>query len=489
MEGNPLKLAAKIILIVTAGVLILLAVDGYLTVQREISLFELDMEHDALLLGHAVRGMLSDVWVESGRKRVLQLVDDINRGERDLEVSWVDLDREPISGSALSVQPDSIRALMKGRGVTLTGVTEASESAFYTYVPVGVEGRVVGAIEISESRQGLRDYIRTTIIRRLILIVVMLFVSTAVIVILGIVFIGHPLRSLLEITQRMGAGDLGASVRLHGHDELDELADGLNLMGGQLKASREQLESETERRIAAIEQLRHEDRLRTVGQLASGIAHELGTPLNVIAGRAGLISSGDMSQSEIAESAEVIRVQADRMTKIVGQVLDFARRRSSGKTRVDLKACAFTVQRLLQPLAQKRGIDIAIGRSDTANVVADSAQIEQVLSNLTFNAIQASPRGGQVEISTGSEIAQPPKGSSVPRGTYAFVTVQDQGEGISEEDIPRLFEPFFTTKDVGEGTGLGLSIACSIIEDHGGWINVESSRGQGSRFTVYLPEE
>ncbi len=489
MEVNPLKLAAKIILIVTAGVLILLAVDGYLTVQREISLFELDMEHDALLLGHAVRGMLSDVWVESGRKRVLQLVDDINKGERDLEVSWMDLDREPINGSALSAQPDSIRVFMNGREVTLAGVTEASERAFYTYVPVEVEDRVVGAIEISESRQGLRDYIRTTIIRRLILIVVMLFVSTAVIVILGIVFIGHPLRSLLEVTQRMGAGDFGASVRLHGHDELDKLADGLNLMGRQLKASREQLESETARRIAAIEQLRHEDRLRTVGQLASGIAHELGTPLNVIAGRAGLISSGDMSKSEIAESADVIRVQADRMTKIVRQVLDFARRPSSGKTRVDLKTCVVNVQKLLQPLAQKRGIDIAIGRSDTANVMADAAQIEQVLSNLTVNAIQVSPRGGRVEIRTGSEIAQSPKGGSIQRGTYAFVMVQDQGEGVSEDDIPRLFEPFFTTKDVGEGTGLGLSIACSIVEDHGGWIDVKSSSGQGSRFTVYLPEE
>jgi len=483
-----LKLAAKIILTVAAGLLLLLAVDGYLTVRREISLFEADKRHDALLLGNAVRGVLAEAWLTGGRESALELIDDIGRNEPGFQVRWVELNRGRNNLYAPDAPWDSLGSLLEGRNVALGGIPRDGGMAFYTYVPLQIEGRLVGAVEVSASRMGLHEYVRTTIFRRIILIVVMLMISSAVIVILGIGFIGRPLHRLMETTQEMGAGNLSASVQLHGHDEFDELARGLNAMGRQLKISRDQLEAETARRITAVEQLRHEDRLRTVGRLASGIAHELGTPLNVIAGRAGLISSAEMPKSEIAESADVIRAQADRMTKIIRQLLDFARRPSSGKTKVDLKECAGNVQKLLQPLAQKRGISVTIGPSETANVIADAAQIDQVLSNLTVNAIQASPRGGRVEIVTGRQSVTPPEGSVCLPGVYAFVLVEDEGEGISKENIEHLFEPFFTTKDVGEGTGLGLSIAYSIVQDHGGWIDVRNLPERGSRFTVYLPE-
>jgi two-component system NtrC family sensor kinase len=484
-----LKLAAKLILIIVVGSLVLLAVDGYLSVEREIDLFEADMAHDTLVLGHALEGVVADVWRRGGPRLALEMIEDVDRGTADLQVRLVALGGTPEDLFAPRVPQERLDAVRAGKDLTLSNKTEGGPGEICTYVPINIDGYISSALEISESRAALRSYVSTTIIRRFILLLVMLLVSTGVIVILGLVFVGRPLHRLTETTRRMGAGDLSASVELHGHDELDELADGLNSMGRQLEALLKELQEETKQRIAALQQLRHADRLRTVGRLASGISHELGTPLNVVSGRATLIASGDLSQPEIQESANVIRSQADRMEKIVRQLLDFARRTPSQRAKVDLPACAANVQRLIAPISRKRRIAIEIAGSGSVTAMADETQLEQVLTNLVVNAIQASPVGGRVEITTGRETARPPEGFGGMPGTYAFVRVQDEGEGIKEENIKHLFEPFFTTKDIGEGTGLGLSIAYSIVQDHGGWIDVQSRHGQGSRFTVYLPEE
>jgi signal transduction histidine kinase len=122
-------------------------------------------------------------------------------------------------------------------------------------------------------------------------------------------------------------------------------------------------------------------------------------------------------------------------------------------------------------------------------VKIDPAQIQQVLSNLIVNAIHALPEGGTVTVRYGMKQAQPPADHGGSEEDYAFVEVTDDGIGIPEENLARIFVPFFSTKGVGEGTGLGLSIAHGIITDHGGWIAVRSTVGQGSTFSVYLPVE
>jgi signal transduction histidine kinase len=131
--------------------------------------------------------------------------------------------------------------------------------------------------------------------------------------------------------------------------------------------------------------------------------------------------------------------------------------------------------------------------ADRAHAVAaaDPIQLQQALTNLLVNAVQASPDGKAVEVSVGRERLAPPVGLSSDLGgdvqEYARIRVADEGPGIPPEDVGRIFEPFFTTKDVGEGTGLGLSVAYGIVRDHGGWIAVESEAGRGSRFSIYLP--
>jgi signal transduction histidine kinase len=116
----------------------------------------------------------------------------------------------------------------------------------------------------------------------------------------------------------------------------------------------------------------------------------------------------------------------------------------------------------------------------------DEAQLQQVLTNLMLNAIQAMPDGGRVDISL-DELRAARPGDAAAARDYVRLAIADQGVGIAPANLPRIFEPFFTTKDVGEGTGLGLSVCYGIIEEHGGWIAVDSQVAKGTRMTVYLP--
>ena len=117
----------------------------------------------------------------------------------------------------------------------------------------------------------------------------------------------------------------------------------------------------------------------------------------------------------------------------------------------------------------------------------DEGQIQQALTNLVVNGIQAMPRGGRLEITVRRERAVPPIDIGGPEAEFLRIAVRDEGDGIAPDNLRRLFEPFFTTKDVGEGTGLGLAVAYGIVREHDGWIGVESTPGAGSCFSIFLP--
>jgi two-component system NtrC family sensor kinase len=246
---------------------------------------------------------------------------------------------------------------------------------------------------------------------------------------------------------------------------LSELAEELNTMCDRLVAARERIATESAARLTALDQLRHADRLATIGQLASGVAHELGTPLNVVAGYAKMIAS-DEAPDENRASARVIAEQAVRMTAIIRQLLDFARRNKPRLSLGDLAAVTKHTIEMLSHLAQQRRVELRLSSPrPSARVRMDEAQIQQAITNLILNAIQAMPGGGQ----------------------HVRLAIHDQGPGIAPEHLSHIFEPFFTTKDVGEGTGLGLSVCYGIVQEHGGFIEVESAVGAGTRFSVFLP--
>ena len=265
------------------------------------------------------------------------------------------------------------------------------------------------------------------------------------------------------------------------------MAHAFNQMCDRLAASREQLRAETEARISALQQLRHADRLTLVGRLAAGMAHELGTPMNVVSARAELIAAE--APSELAESsARIIKTQIERMTVILRQLLDFARRRNPHKQPTDLCQLAEQSVELLTSLARRRNVAIEMTADTRPTLVeADVGQIQQVLTNLLDNAVQAMPQGGTIRVTVEYDRCRPPGTAGDLRAEFARLSVRDEGIGIPRENLEQIFEPFFTTKKSGDGTGLGLSIVADIVREHGGWMNVDSTVGGGFCFSVYLP--
>ena len=249
---------------------------------------------------------------------------------------------------------------------------------------------------------------------------------------------------------------------------------------------RERVDAETALRRAALDQLRHAERLNTIGKLASGMAHELGTPLNVISGRADLIFQGRVDFEGAKKSASIIATQAERMSMLIRNLLAFARRGGTEAAAEDVLALCHEMAELLTPLAKQKGIQIVVG-GDGAKVRVNRSEIQQVLSNLIANAIHAMSRGGTIALTTDVTRAILEDGDQTER-SYVLIRVRDQGTGIPSSILPYIFDPFFTTKDVGEGTGLGLSVVFGIVRDHGGSVRVESALGEGSTFLVYLPQ-
>ncbi|MEO6419406.1 MAG: HAMP domain-containing sensor histidine kinase [Polyangiaceae bacterium] len=208
----------------------------------------------------------------------------------------------------------------------------------------------------------------------------------------------------------------------------------------------------------------------------------------MVSGRARMISSGRLAPENVTESATIIDEQAARMTKIIRGLLDFARRGAAKKGRIDLRALTMRTLEILAPLTKKRGITLRVEGAESARLLdADSGQIEQVLTNLVVNAVDATPDGGSVVVTLVVADATPPDRNGTTPGPYLRLDVRDDGAGIAKEDLEQVFEPFFTTKEVGQGTGLGLSVAHGIVHDHGGWIDVSSEPQRGSCFSVYLP--
>ncbi|WP_447974811.1 PAS domain-containing sensor histidine kinase [Nitrospira sp. Kam-Ns4a] len=222
-------------------------------------------------------------------------------------------------------------------------------------------------------------------------------------------------------------------------------------------------------------QLRQTERLAELGTLASGMAHEIGTPMNVILGRAEYLMNRTQEEAT-KRGLETIIAQVERITKIMNQLLAFARRRPAERRPLDLRKTVADCLEVVQERFRRHAIQVETSfQEDLPAVAADSDQMSQVLLNLVINAIHAMPEGGTLRIALART------------GDAVTVTVADTGHGIPKEDLPKIFIPFFTTKETGKGTGLGLTVVHGIIQEHGGTIAVDSEPGRGTTFTISLP--
>ena len=224
------------------------------------------------------------------------------------------------------------------------------------------------------------------------------------------------------------------------------------------------------------EQLRHADRLATIGQLAAGIAHELNNPLGDILGFAQLASNVPDLHDDVYRDLVKIVKSTLYAREIVKKVLYFGRQTHPKEARTDLNKLIGEWIDFFESRSAKSGIQIVLDRDEGLPIVnGDPAQLNQVIVNVVINAIQAMPDGGILTIRTRSQDG------------WVSILVEDTGQGIEEANMDKIFLPFFTTKEVDEGTGLGLSVVYGIVNEHGGCIEVQSEKGHGSTFEIKFP--
>jgi two-component system NtrC family sensor kinase len=226
------------------------------------------------------------------------------------------------------------------------------------------------------------------------------------------------------------------------------------------------------------EQLRHADRLATIGQLAAGVAHELNEPLGNILGFAQLAKKCSGLPKQAEEDLEKILNASLNAREVIRKMLSFARPMRPQKQKVSLNQIIEEGLYFFESRCAKEGVQLLRFLSpELPEIFADPVQLNQVIVNLVINALQAMPRGGRLTIHTH------------PEGDHVFLTIEDTGTGMNEEVLKQIFTPFFTTKEVGLGTGLGLPVVHDIITSHGGTIHVDTQISSGTRFEIHFPIE
>ncbi len=470
------------------GMLALIGIDEYLSFQVEIQQYEADMITNAIQNGKSISGMISHTWQESGEAKALELIGDASESGM-IQIRWVWphlLVNEPGRNAEEKI---AFQKVIQGETVSFKKQLKNRTTFRYTYVPVDV-GRVQkGALELRQTLSSYNEYSRKMVNRALTVTILLALICGLILYFFIDRKIRFPLNSLMAQAKRIGQGDFSANNITGGNDELSEMAQTMNDMCSRLLIAKEKINFEYNARLKTLEQLRHTERLSSFGVLSAGIAHELGTPLNVVDGRAKMIINENLPMEDIQDCAAIIKSQAERMTVIIRQLLDFTRHPRQKKSTEDITLHIKQVFQLLHPMATKQHVSFFLNKKEDTvmRLSADFSQLQQVLVNLLMNAIQAMPNGGQVEVGLSNEMLPNSVGENRIKDKYLKIKIEDEGEGICKENVQHIFTPFFTTKSIGTGTGLGLSIAHGIIEENGGWIDIESNLGHGACFTVYLP--
>ncbi len=346
---------------------------------------------------------------------------------------------------------------------------------------------VLGVLDISISLENLQRKSREYRIQFGVMTCLLLVLIGVLITFLTSRLVDEPIQRLVGHSAEVAAGNLDARVPVTSNDELGELSEAVNSMTESLGQARDELNEwagtlerkveERSREIAQMEaHLYRSEKLASLGNLVAGIAHEINNPLTGILLYASILNRDSRLDPALKPDMERVISETRRCADIVKQLLEFSREAVPRKELVSLNALLDKVAALFEQLPEF--CDVAITRrydGSLPEVYTDPGQIQQVFVNLFVNAGHAMPGGGSLTVGTALS----------DDGGYACARIADTGCGIPAEQLNSIFDPFYTTKS--EGTGLGLSISYGIVENNGGRIEVESSVGKGSTFTVMLP--
>jgi signal transduction histidine kinase len=492
-----IHLGTRLFLIVTLIVVsVTLAYDSFL-LQRERGTLIAQLEREVSLMSRALEGPLQ-VWVRTGRVQQFEAL------LRDIRLAVAATCAGVYDGAGrlvLASTTDPAEADDASDCPEALDTEGAIEATLSRWSPLGTFKILTPlARDTTEEAVTLKLVLPSTVItdplRRQRSIIFMerglVLAGIGAVLWLAIsVSVSRPIRRLVHGVEEISRGKLDTQIVATSRTEIGALARAFNRMVQSLREAQDRSRAEEERRVAVERQLRHADKLAVIGKLASELAHEVGTPLNVISGRARMLRRDLSDGDPRTENLDIIRIQVDRISRVIRRFLEAGRAPRMHKKTADLAAIVREVATFVAPEVRRKGVHLALPvPSRLPAITADPDGLSQVILNLLMNALAAVPRGGRISVSLAQADApagDPLHDAAEPRPAAGVeICVSDNGHGIEPAIQGRIFDPFFSTKPE-EGSGLGLSICRDICREHGGDIAVDSRPGNGTRVRVWLP--
>jgi signal transduction histidine kinase len=474
-----------------------LAIAAYLVatrpLRRDLLLREAsrEMRDDAVVLQAAVaHGVVDD------RASLLGLVSALSHTERVVGVVVVGPTGEIVAragGDEPGVDDEQARALAtrarNARG-EISELAEAGERPLLGHaVPLHGPAVAEGAVVVVHRDIGYVDDLVASWNRKLLVL--------GFVIALGLVlatrplvkrFVGEPLEAVVSGVERVAHGDLEVAVPADRRDELGRLARAFNAMTRSLADARAREEEERARRAELEAKLREVQTLAAAGEIAASLAHEIGSPLNVILGRARLIADRPDTSEPTRNDLRSIAAQTERISRSIEGFLRIGRPPRAVEAEIDVQEVVDETLAFLAAEARKRKIELRVARAEVPRprVLADRDRLTQIVFNLCLNAMQAQPGGGTVDVRV--------ERAEIEGRPVVELAVSDAGPGVPEEIRGRIFDPFFSTKRGGAtgdgGSGLGLAIVDGVVRELGGTVDAEEAKpeaGGGACFRVRLP--
>lgn len=483
-----LSLRMSLLLFILLPLIVTLSVSGYYSLLRLEQSTEQRMQEDIELIARTLRGPV-EYSLELGREgSIAQALASAFQFGRVYGAYVYNSQGQRIASSgpsAPTLRGRDLAELAAGSDQIGEYQESAGQQVYSYFVPLTDSiGQNRGLLQVTREGRDIDAYIDGVQRQALLLLVALSLLLFAILVYGHHRVFGRNLQKLVNSMSRIGQGDTQHRAEQSGPREIRQLADGMNSMLNNIERARLRLDEQQQQQQQLEQQLHQSKKMAAVGQLAAGVAHELGTPLSVVSGKAQRILRNPALDDSVRQVFMEIRDAVQRMEHIVRQLLDFGRSNPLRLRRLSLDRVAQSALLQVQDEAEQQGVQIQLeGETPAPTLSLDAVRFEQALVNLLRNAIQAS-----------AEITDSSRDKTVTLRWFRSAKqcgfqVADNGPGIADDLREHICEPFFTTKSVGKGTGLGMSVTRSVVDEHGGKLEIGTAASGGAMFSLLFDAE
>src|SRR5262245_20439291 len=505
---SPMRLGLRQKLVLGGLAIVVVVSFGFTLLQLSLARqsVEEDLQARAVFFAREVAASIGDRRELQGGARLerqIRQIMSVRRSVLQLDIiAFGDEDAQVVATSNPSNRPPFTRAeaeqVRLGKVVSRR-VADWRGRYWEVMAPVNVDDAVAGAVAVKFSFDRADALAARTRNWALVLTAASVAVVGVLMTVAVHFVVNRPIQRFLEAIRRVQRGDQSAAVQVETRDEFGLLANHFNEMMARLRTFNEELQArvaeataQADERYREVERLHgalfrmqrnlsHAERLALAGQIMAEVAHEVGAPLQAVTGHVQLLQKDlppDALREPVTRHLGIIQGQLARVTEIITQLLGMTRRQPAEPVPVDLNRLVGDTAELMRPSLATAGVSLDIKRAlGIPGVRGHPSRLQQVVLNLFTNAMDATPPGGAIVVTT----------RPADDDASVELEVADSGRGIPAADLKHIFEPFFSTKDSARGTGLGLFISAQIVREHRGRIDVVSQEGHGSTFVVRLP--